>query len=622
MCGVCGIAAPGGGLDSARASHHVRAMVDALAHRGPDDSGLHGTSAAVLGATRLAIRGLADGRQPMVDAGSGVVVVCNGEIDNHASLRAWLAARGRPVASATDVAVIPGLYLELGDSFVERLAGVFAIAIWDPREGRLLLARDRAGERPLFYCQGNGMVRFATEIAALRVDPALELTPDRSALARYVRFGYFTAPETPFTQVRKVAPGEVVVIEPDRVTRRRYWRWAITTAPKRVPTVEAFDEIFREAVRRQSDAEVECGVFLSGGLDSSLVAAVAKSLAPRRRLRAYTLRFAETSYDEGVFAEQIARHLGLDWTPVSVTPEALQEGIPELIRVVGEPLADPAWVPTALLARRASRDVKLALVGEGADELFGGYPTYVGATLAERYTRLPGAVRAVLRGLVDRWPPSDRKVTLSYLLKRFVAAAELKAVDRHRHWTSSISPELLGRLGIEHDTSDAPDADGGVLDVLQRIDLETSLAEGLLTKADRASMNSALELRAPYLDQAVMEFAATLPVDQRVRGVATKVFLKRFALRYLPPRIVSRRKRGLSVPLARWLRGPLHAWAASRLGDDRLRMAGVDPDAAVALLEAHRKRRGDHARALWTLIVLAEWVAWASCQGSAPAGAK
>lgn len=597
-------------------------MVDALAHRGPDDSGLHGTSAAVLGATRLAIRGLADGRQPMVDAGSGIVVVCNGEIDNHASLRAWLAARGRAVTSATDVAVIPGLYLELGDSFVERLAGVFAVAIWDPREGRLLLARDRAGERPLFYCQGNGMVRFATEIAALRVDPTLELTPDRSALARYVRFGYFTAPETPFTQVRKVAPGEVVVIEQDRVTRRRYWRWAITTAPRRVPTVEAFDEIFREAVRRQSDAEVECGVFLSGGLDSSLVAAVAKNLAPRRRLRAYTLRFAETSYDEGVFAEQIARHLGLDWTPVSVTPEALQEGIPELIRVVGEPLADPAWVPTALLARRASRDVKLALVGEGADELFGGYPTYVGATLAERYTRLPGAARAVLRGLVERWPPSDRKVTLSYLLKRFVAAAELKAVDRHRHWTSSISPELLGRLGIEHDTSDAPDVDGGVLDVLQRIDLETSLAEGLLTKADRASMNSALELRAPYLDQAVMEFAASLPVEQRVRGVATKVFLKRYALRYLPSRIVSRRKRGLSVPLARWLRGPLHAWAASRLGDDRLRMAGVDPEAAAALLEAHRRRRGDHARALWTLIVLAEWVVWASCQGGAPEGAK
>jgi asparagine synthase (glutamine-hydrolysing) len=304
-----------------------------------------------------------------------------------------------------------------------------------------------------------------------------------------------------------------------------------------------------------------------------------------------------------------------------VTPEALQEGIGELVRVVGEPLADPAWVPTALLARRASRDVKLALVGEGADELFGGYPTYVGATLAERYTHLPRAVGAPLRRLVERWPPSDRKVTLSYLLKRFVAAAELKPVERHRHWTSSVSPEILRRLGLEDYPADDPELDGGVLDVLQRLDLETSLAEGLLTKADRASMSSALELRAPFLDQAVMEFAASLPVEDRVRGVATKVFLKRFARRYLPAEIVRRRKRGLSVPLARWLREPLHAWAASRLGDDRLRLAGVDPDRAVALLEEHRNRRGDHARALWTLIVLAEWVAWASCDRSPSTGA-
>jgi asparagine synthase (glutamine-hydrolysing) len=286
---------------------------------------------------------------------------------------------------------------------------------------------------------------------------------------------------------------------------------------------------------------------------------------------------------------------------------------------VGEPLADPAWVPTALLARRASREVKLALVGEGADELFGGYPTYVGATLAERYAALPGAIRTPLRRLVECWPPSERKVTVSYLLKRFVAGAELEPVARHRHWTSSVSPHLLRRLGIEEIAPDASDVKGAVLDVLQRNDLETSLAEGLLTKADRASMRSALELRAPYLDQAVMEFAASLPVEQRVRGVATKVFLKRFALRYLPSRIVYRRKRGLSVPLARWLRGPLHDWAISRLGDERLRMAGIDPDAAVALLEEHRKRQGDHARALWTLIVLAEWIAWASCHRGIPA---
>jgi asparagine synthase (glutamine-hydrolysing) len=623
MCGVCGIAAPGGRLDGEWAGDQVRAMVDALAHRGPDDAGVREAPGAVLGATRLAIRGLADGRQPMVDPASGVVAVCNGEIDNHAELAAWLAARGRPVASRTDVAVVPGLYAELGEAFVERLAGVFAIAIWDPRGSRLLLARDRAGERPLFYWLGPGTVRFATELSALGVDAGLRLTPDRAALGRYVRFGYFTAPATPFTEVRKVAPGELVVIEADRLTRRRYWRWTIPGRDRPAPTLPEFDAVFREAVRRQSDAEVECGVFLSGGLDSSLVAAVAKALAPGRRLRAYTLRFAEASYDEGGYAERTAARLGLEWCAVPVTPEALREGLADLVRTVGEPLADPAWVPTALLARRASRDVKLALVGEGADELFGGYPTYVGATLAERYARLPGPVRALLRAAVERWPPSDRKVTVSYLLKRFVAAADRPPVDRHRHWTSSVSPELLARLGVSAaGAEDDPGDGGGVLDVLQRMDLETSLAEGLLTKADRASMSSALELRAPYLDQAVMELAAALPPEQRVRGLTTKVFLKRYAERYLPADIVRRRKRGLSVPLARWLRGPLHAWAADRLGAARLRLAGIDPDAAGALLEDHRRRRGDHARALWTLIVLSEWLAWLAAAPAAGDAAR
>lgn len=610
MCGICGIAAPGGTLDTARASRQVHAMIEMLAHRGPDDAGLHPAESAVLGATRLAIRGLEDGRQPIVDPATGVVAVCNGEIDNHRELRAWLAARGRPVALATDVAVIPGLYLELGERLVERLVGAFAIALWDPRAGRLLLARDRAGERPLFYSVGDAAVHFATEVSALAANPTGRLTADRGALAGYLRFGYFTAPDTPFAEIRKVAPAEILVFEGDRMTRRRYWRWAVTTAAKQPPSLDAFEVVFREAVRRQADTEVDSGVFLSGGLDSSLVAAVARRLSPGRRLRAYTLSFGEASYDEGRFAERVARHLGLEWTSVAVTADTLPGELAALVRIVGEPLADPAWVPTALLARRAAKDVKLALVGEGADELFGGYPTYLGAVVAGHYTRLPRAVRALLQKGVAMWPSSDRKVTLSFLLKRFVAAAELEGVARHRVWTSTLPPDLLTRLGVTDETPRESDAAGCLLDLVQQIDLETSLAEGLLTKADRASMGSALELRAPYLDQAVMEFAATLPVAARVRGLATKVFLKRFARRYLPWTIVHRRKRGLSVPLSRWLRGPLHAWAAARLGDDRLRIAGVNPEAAVALLEEHRTRRADHARALWALIALAEWAAW------------
>jgi len=614
MCGVCGTVSfrQGEGL-RARQEREVGTMLQALVHRGPDDVGSHASATAVLGATRLAIRGLAGGQQPLVDAATGVVAVCNGEIDNHAELRAFLRERGRAVAQETDIAVIPGLYLELGERFVERLAGAFAIAVWDPRSSSLLLARDRAGERPLFYAVGERDARFATEIAALAAEPAQHLAADPAALRGFLRFGFFAAPSSPFAEVRKVAPAETVTIDAAGARRRRYWRWGVVTQEKRTPDAERFDAIFREAVRRQSEVDVRYGAFLSGGIDSSLVAAVASRVRPDYPLKAFTLRFEEASFDEGTFAERIARQLGIPAESVWVRPEAFPGMLAELIAHAGEPLADPAWVPTAMLSRRAAEEVKVALVGEGGDELFGGYPTYLGAQLAQRYAGLPVQVRAVCRRLVGAWPPSDKKVSISFLLKKFVAAAELDGLRRHVDWTSNIGPELLARLGVPEAGAAWEDEAGALLlDVVQRRDLETSLAEGLLTKSDRASMHSALELRAPFLDQAVLEFAATIPERDRVRGVTTKVFLKRYASRYLPDGIVHRRKRGLSVPLSRWLREPLREWAGDRLGSERLAIAGVERRSALALFQEHLSRRADHARALWTLIVLSEWLDWAA----------
>jgi len=588
-------------------------MLQALVHRGPDDVGSHASATAVLGATRLAIRGLAGGQQPLVDAATGVVAVCNGEIDNHAELRAFLRERGRAVAQQTDIAVIPGLYLELGERFVERLVGAFAIAVWDPRSSRLLLARDRAGERPLFYAVGEREARFATEIAALAAEPAQHLSADPAALRGFLRFGFFAAPSSPFAEVRKVAPAETVTVDAAGVRRWRYWRWGVVSAEKRSPDAERFDAIFQEAVRRQSEVDVRYGAFLSGGIDSSLVAAVASRVRPDYPLKAFTLRFEETSFDEGTFAERIARQLGMRGAAVGVGRYGCRGWLAALSAHAGEPLADPAWVPTAMLSRRAAEEVKVALVGEGGDELFGGYPTYLGAQLAQRYARLPAPVRAMCRRLVEAWPPSDTKVSISFLLKKFVAAAERDGLRRHMDWTSNIGPELLARLGVDEAGAAWEDQAGAsLLDVVQRRDLETSLAEGLLTKADRASMHSALELRAPFLDQAVLEFAATIPERDRVRGVTTKVFLKRYASRYLPGGIVHRRKRGLSVPLSRWLREPLRDWAEQRLASGRLAVAGVGQRSALALFQEHLSRRADHARALWTLIVLSEWLDWAA----------
>jgi len=616
MCGICGVVSFAQRGDSAPAEPAVELMLHALAHRGPDDVGSRSCGAAVLGATRLAIRGVAAGQQPIVDQASGVVAVCNGEIDNHAELRAFLRARGRQVSLDTDIAVIPGLYAELGDAFVDRLVGAFAIAVWDPRSERLLLARDRAGERPLFFSTDEGGVRFATEIAALAAVPAQRLTVDPAAVRAFLRFGYFAAPAAPFAELSKVGPAEVVLIDRGGVQRRRYWRWSITSAPKVPPANDRFDTLFLEAVRRQSEVDVPYGAFLSGGIDSSLVAAVARRVRPEYPLKAFTLRFAEHSYDEGAFAQDMALQLGIPCDAVWVTPDAFPEVLGELVAHSGEPLADPAWVPTALLARRAAEEVKVALVGEGGDELFGGYPTYLGALVAERYAELPGGVRALCRRLVEAWPPSDKKVSVSFLLKKFVAAAELDGMARHLDWTSNIGPALLGRLGVpEQDVEGWDSGSAAVLDAVQQHDLETSLAEGLLTKADRASMNSALELRAPFLDQAVLEFAATIPAAYRVRGLTTKVFLKRYAGRYLPPRIIHRRKRGLSVPLSRWLRESLYGWAEARVGSGQLASLGLDQRAALELLAEHRSKKADHARALWTLIVLSEWLEWTRLTG-------
>jgi asparagine synthase (glutamine-hydrolysing) len=360
---------------------------------------------------------------------------------------------------------------------------------------------------------------------------------------------------------------------------------------------------------------VDFGVFLSGGIDSSLVSAVARSLHPKRPMKAYALRFEEQSFDEGRFAAAVAKQLKMELVTVQVKPADMRDGLKSLIRLVGEPLADPAWVPTTLLARRAAQENKMALVGEGADELFGGYPTYIGAGIAERFVRLPGWLRFAIRRVVEALPPSEKKVTISFLLKRFVEGVGWNGITRHRLWVSNITPALLRRLGVAPIDLKSDDAGGGdLLDRAQRWDLETLLAEGLLTKADRASMSSALELRAPFLDVAVMEFAKSLRIEDRVQGFKTKVFLKRYARRYLEDDIVNRRKRGLSVPIGSWLRGPLIEWATATLEKGPLEQVGIQTSAVMELFFEHCQRKADHARTLWTLLVLGEWLNWVTTE--------
>ena len=373
MCGICGLVSlpADKSVGYSPTQGDLSLMLEKLTHRGPQGAGVHSSGAATFGTQRLAIRGLDDGLQPIIDEKTGVIVVCNGEIDNHNELRQWFAQRGRTVNQATDVAVLPAMYLECGEAFVEKLEGVFAIALWDPRSEKLILARDRAGERSLFYKRDADVVSFATEVAALAAGLGNDLAPDKRAIAGYLERGSFTAPTSPFLNIKKVRPGEIIVITNDDIRARRYWTWPVRSDNKRQPAPDEFDAIFKNAIRQQSDVDVDFGLFMSGGLDSSLVAAVAKQVHPNYSPPCYTLRFADKSYDEGDFAKEVAQKLGLEMISVPVGPEDFIKDLPRLVRMVGEPLADPAWIPTAMLSQRAAKDVRIVLTGEGADELFG-----------------------------------------------------------------------------------------------------------------------------------------------------------------------------------------------------------------------------------------------------------
>lgn len=609
MCGICGIVNLDG---SNRLAHGVRAraeaMLHAMRHRGPDGEACLVRGNVVMASNRLAIRGTDQPQPPLLEHDATIIAACNGEIDNHRELRASLAACGQGLPS-TDVAVVAPLYIEQGLDFVEKLRGAFALAVWDRGAQRLILARDRAGERHLFYAVRGHRVLFASELAALTAALAEETEPDPEGLAHYLRSGYCASPASPVKGIRKVAPGGIVVIDANGVCARRWW--SLPAGPVQAkPSLETFDGIMRDAVARQSDVDVDYGVLLSGGVDSALVTALLRNVRPSRSLSAYSIRFAEASFDEGEVAQRVARDFGCSFVPVTVTPEDFPQHLRTLIAATGELIADPAWIAVSKVTERAAKDVRMLFGGEGADELFGGYPTYLGARWAPHYARLPGWTRDLLRRLVNAWPVTDRKVAVSFLLKRFVEEQSVDGLARHVAWTASIAPERLRGLGIEPPPEYNESDTATLLDAVQRYDFTHILPDAFLAKADRGAMLHGVEIRTPFLDQRVIEFAASLSVRERVCGLATKVFLKRHATKYLPEQIVNRRKRGLSVPLSTWLRGPLHEWARSRLQNDGLTQAGIDTKAALSLLAEHERRHADHARAIWTLVVLSEWLDW------------
>jgi asparagine synthase (glutamine-hydrolysing) len=606
MCGLYGMVSFRGVLSRPEA---LEPMGQSLRHRGPDDRLLVVEPNVALGTERLRITDTRpEGAQPFTDPSSRVWLSCNGAIYNAEELRINYATY--PYCSRSDVETLLPAYLDQGAQCFDAIDGMFAVAVWDGRTQRLTLARDRSGEKPLFYLELDDEIWFASEVQALLYHPTLERTLDRIALADYTQLGYVREPRTMFSAIRKVEAGTVVSFEASGREVRRYWHPGEVEVAERSPeeAERELEQLLVRAVGKQLQADVPVGVFTSGGVDSALLATLAADATDGQALHTFTVGFQDSSYDERLFATRVAELVGSRHFDVKVDQPALQEAFETVSNRVAEPIADPALLPTCILATTAKQHVGVVMSGEGADELFGGYPTYLGHAFAPTFMRLPSPVRQALAAAIDMIPPSQGKVPLEFLLKRFVEHAEHDVSSRHVAWFGTGLPATIV-VDTPHDVSG--DHDSPIDDQLRRVmlfDYRTYLPDDLLAKVDRATMLASLEARSPYLDRNVVQFALSTSTDLKVRGLSTKWLLKRVAQRRLPRSIVRRRKRGLSVPVGRWINEGLRAEADRLLAAERIAEGGLlDPVLVRQLLSEHRSGRANHARGLWALLVFERW---------------
>lgn len=571
-------------------------MAAALRHRGPDGECIVGHERARIGARRLAIMDLTTGDQPFRSPDGTIWMVCNGEIYNAPELRRQASAPDwrYPFRSRGDIENIVPFYERFGPEAVARLEGMFGLAIWDDARRRLVLARDRAGEKPLFWTETQGELRFASEIQALLEFPDQPRRVNRKALSLYRALGYVPAPYTMFDGIHKLPPASLLIAEHDTIAIRQYWSPAVAAlAPSTLPADKGgrLRDTLLRAVGRELMSDVPLGIFTSGGLDSSLLVAAAAKTIPGERIHTYAVRFTEPGYDESPYAEAVTHDIATVHHVVTADDESLGRALEIVSKHLAEPLGDPAVLPTWLLADAAREHVKVILSGEGADELFGGYPTYLGHKFADRWQRVPRPFRSLAGWVADRWPSSTGKMTLEYMLKQFLAASERPATERHLAWLGAVAIEEGVIAELEAKLDGFPQDDP--LNRMLWLDFLTYLPDDLLVKVDRATMLASVEARAPFLDREVMELVLPVPSRFKVRGLSTKAILKEAARGLVPDRVIDRRKRGLSVPVARWLNTGLAALA------DRV----LD----TPLLAEHRAGRRNHARRLWPQLMLALW---------------
>jgi asparagine synthase (glutamine-hydrolysing) len=642
MCGFAGLIDPtllgGGSIDR----DALARMAAAVAPRGPDGQGFFHAPGVGFGHRRLKVIDLSDAAaQPMVHAGASaadsVVVVHNGEIYNFADLRAELQGEGHRFISRTDTEILLAGYRQWGDGLLDRITGMFAFALWDGPRRRLLCARDRMGKKPLYFAQlpragAPPLFAFASELKALVQAPGFSRALDPAGLSRYLVHEYVPPPHTIFAAARKLDAGESLVLELGADLRaaptvHRYWRLPLPAQPARVAAPQAAADLWTlllRAVERRLVGDVPLGIFLSGGIDSAAVAAAATQLAGP--VATFSIGFSEPSFDESPHARAVARHLGSHHHEERLEASRLLDLLPDVARLLDEPLADASIVPTLLLCRFARQHVTVALGGDGGDELFAGYPTFAAERLAGWLLDRAPAVTTLLDRAAAALPAREDYFSLDFKLRQLARGGRQAGPVRHQRWLGAFVPEELPALlapdfPLDPHTFDplaevralaaqTTDPSARLLDFYTRF----YLANDVNVKVDRAAGASGLEVRAPLLDHDLVHFACLLPPHLRDRVAQPKFLLKRALRGRLPDAIIDRKKQGFAIPVARWLKSELRPLLLDELGEDKLRREGLFAPAAVAaLVNDHLSGRHDRRKQLWTLLSFQRWrAAWAS----------
>lgn len=619
MCGIVGVVRYDGGSVETGVLRHMTA---AVAHRGPDGQGVQalraGSCHAGLGHARLKVIDLsAAADQPMASDDGAIRLVFNGEVYNFRELRRMLAVRGAVFRTASDTEIILRLYEADGDRCIEQLEGMFALAVWDSRQQRLLLARDRAGKKPLFYYAGSRWLAFASEVKALLCHPSVAAEVDEHALPDFFRWGYVPAPKTLYRGIRQLPPAHLLRLEHDgRLESRPYWDVPLrdVRSSRMVSHAEALDGVrqrLTEAVRRRLVADVPLGAFLSGGLDSSIIVGLMSRLT-REPVRTFSIGFAgDPHFDETRYARLVADHFQTVHTEFMVEPSAF-DLIETLVWHHDGPFADSSAIPTYLLARLTRQHVTVALTGDGGDELFAGYLRFYAAVLSEQVPRWARRAAAVALGSLPAW---GHHRSLFRRIQKFASGAALSLEARFDRWISVFAedlPRLLpGRSPAVAPAADEPAVSSGAspLARLLRRNFQTYLPSDLLVKMDRCSMAHALEARSPFLDTALVEFVFGLPDADKLRWGRTKVLLREAFADLLPPAILSRGKMGFGVPLRRWFAGDLRGHVQELLLAPAARLRRyVDQGYVRQLCDEHQTGRADHAHRLWTLLTFETWL--------------